>query len=461
MNKSKLIFFAVGLGMILVAGQPHAIMAAYDNNLGESIAPNGFLSTTQDYSVDIYSAGPSGLENYTAVSDDLYHIESDNAVTMVRLSASVSGFNTYDNVEMSGVWDDDNNENTTDVATSKSLNDVAYAGELYVIVNGKAARASASFLTGTGTDVPVVPGMNTVSLLYIGRDQDGSVTWASDTVNIRVFGSADDSSVATETTVLNYKNSVTDLAVAAVAADEKMNITDLIYWNWGEHGKNKVFEPLMDIGASFEFDTIEFTGTTDTSGFHGAYHFENFNFTTSAYDGPAMVPRTAGVTLIQDLNGLQVMGDSGTVTLLDSDDDFSTVSLVSLADYGTWDLNSDYYGYGVDWDGQFTSVGLSAEGTASLNTSDPEELGIAQGVGWASGFFGTNDFEVEEWSISFKLLEKLTDTTATRTSTVSQNVTVTGEVDTDAAAAPGFGVVVTLLSIGTIAYLTPRLRKEL
>ncbi|NDB55940.1 hypothetical protein EB169_08960, partial [archaeon] len=175
MNKSKLIFFAVGLGMILVAGQPHAIMAAYDNNLGESIAPNGFLSTTQDYSVDIYSAGPSGLENYTAVSDDLYHIESDNAVTMVRLSASVSGFNTYDNVEMSGVWDDDNNENTTDVATSKSLNDVAYAGELYVIVNGKAARASASFLTGTGTDVPVVPGMNTVSLLYIGRDQDGSV----------------------------------------------------------------------------------------------------------------------------------------------------------------------------------------------------------------------------------------------------------------------------------------------
>ncbi|NDB79926.1 hypothetical protein EB155_08660, partial [archaeon] len=92
MNKSKLIFFAVGLGMILVAGQPHAIMAAYDNNLGESIAPNGFLSTTQDYSVDIYSAGPSGLENYTAVSDDLYHIESDNAVTMVRLSASVSGF---------------------------------------------------------------------------------------------------------------------------------------------------------------------------------------------------------------------------------------------------------------------------------------------------------------------------------------------------------------------------------
>ena len=72
-------------------------------------------------------------------------------------------------------------------------------------------------------------------------------------------------------------------------------------------------------------------------------------------------------------------------------------------------------------------------------------------VGWNGGFFGTNDFEAEEWSVSVKqLIPQLTST-----------VSVVTELPTDVAAAPGFGVMLALMSIGTFAYLTPKLRKEL
>ena len=48
----------------------------------------------------------------------------------------------------------------------------------------------------------------------------------------------------------------------------------------------------------------------------------------------------------------------------------------------------------------------------------------------------------------------------TSDSAASQVVSVVTELPTDVAAAPGFGVMLALMSIGTLAYLTPKLRKE-
>ena len=75
MKNAKILVLAIGLGFILLAGQPHAVVGAYNNSdLGASIAPNGYTAS-QDYSVEITRLGPSALENYTAVSDlSLIHI---------------------------------------------------------------------------------------------------------------------------------------------------------------------------------------------------------------------------------------------------------------------------------------------------------------------------------------------------------------------------------------------------
>ena len=491
MKNAKILVLAIGLGFILLAGQPHAVVGAYNNSdLVASIAPNGYTAS-QDYSVEITRLGPSALENYTAVSDGLYHITSDNAVTIVRMSADVTGFNLYDDIMLMALdsyFDEDANA-TVSYIIADTFDDIAFAGELYLIVNGDAARASKAFLTGAGADVPLVSGMNTVSLLYVGRDQDGTVTWASDTINVRIFGSDEDTSAASTLVDVAYTSTVTD---AATTADERIDITNLIYWNWGEHGKNKVFEPVLNVSASYtngagESSSVEnsgnllyaksasgaldgtmtFSGVVDTSGFHGAYHFMNFNFTSSAYDAPALVPRTTGVTLVQDAKGLSLLGESGTVSLLDYTGDaaYSTVSLVALADYGTWDLNSDYYGYGVDWDAQF-SVGMGpADSPLDMSTVDhdnnettPEvpnnynETYLAYWYGWNGGFFGTNDFEAEEFRVSVKPYK-----TDVGTQTVTEQVT---EIPSDIANAPGFGVILALMSIGTLAYLTPKLRKE-
>lgn len=489
MKNAKILVLAIGLGFILLAGQPHAVVGAYNNpNLGVSIAPNGYMTTSQDYSVDITRLGPSALENYTAVSDGLYHITSDNAVTIVRMSADITGYNLYDDVLLSAPdsYFDQALNATVSYTISDTFDNISFAGELYLIVNGDAARASKAFLTGAGADVPLTSGLNTVSLLYIGRDQDGTVTWASDTINVRIFGSDEDTSAASTFVDVAYTSTVTD---AAATANETIDIQNLIYWNWGEHGKNKVFEPVLNVSASYTDavgtasvdnsgnmlyakstagtldGSMTFSGVVDTSGFHGARHFTNYNFTADAYDGPALVPRTTGVTLVQDAKGLSLLGDSGTVSLLDftGDSAYSTVSLVALADYGTWDLNMDYYGYGVDWDAQFsTSMGPedSPLDTTTVdhdnNETTPQipanynETYLAQWYGWNGGFFGTNDFEAEEWSVSVKQV----------TPAASQVVSVVTELPTDVAAAPGFGVMLALMSIGTLAYLTPKLRKE-
>ena len=72
--------------------------------------------------------------------------------------------------------------------------------------------------------------------------------------------------------------------------------------------------------------------------------------------------------------------------------------------------------------------------------------------GWNGGFFGTNDFEAEEFRVSVKPYK-----TDVGTETVTEQVT---EIPSDIANAPGFGVILALMSIGTLAYLTPKLRKE-
>jgi hypothetical protein len=544
MKNNKIFILAIGLGLLLIAGQQHAVVAAYNDNsnLDESIAPNQFLSSGQDYSVEIISVGPSAVENYTAVSDGYYEIESDKVITMVRLSADVQGFNGYELnfAALNESYYDYVANETAYMDANVTLNNVAYAGELYLVVNGEVARASASFLTSKGTDLGLTQGINTVSLLYVGRDQDGSVTWAEDTVNINVIpvdGVVDTFDVVD----LPYENYVTDLADDS---PDTIDITNILYWSWGDLARNKVFEPLVDVtvgynGTDEEFGynegnelivasddggidgTLEFHGVVDTSGFHGTYHFENFDLASFSYTDAALAPRTQGVTLVQDAHGLQLLEETGNVVYwsFDNADDtqdrsYSQVSIVALADYGTWDLSVDYSGYGVDWDGQFSSVKLdsTSSGASSFNTSttatnytgwgpganetltiaEPnhrDEFILAALYGWSGGLYGTNDFETESSSfivkgmvgdistVSFTTITNTetstavttntTSTTSTNTSTVTD--TVTGQVSetvvsnttiSDVEGAPGFGVVLTLVTVGTIAYIAPRMKKE-
>ena len=542
MKNNKIFILAIGLGLLLIAGQQHAVVAAYNDNsnLDESIAPNQFLSSGQDYSVEIISVGPTAVENYTAVSEGYYEIESDKVITIVRLSADVQGFNGYELnfAALNQSYYDYVANETAYMDADVTLDNVAYAGELYLVVNGEVARASASFLTSKGTDLGLTQGINTVSLLYVGRDQDGSVTWAEDTININVIpvgGEVDDFDVLD----LPYENYVEDLAADS---PDTIDITNILYWSWGDLAKNKVFEPLVDVtlgydGTDAEFGynegnelivasndggidgTLEFHGVVDTSGFHGTYHFENFDLASFSYTDAALAPRTQGVTLVQDANGLQLLGESGNVVYWSFDNandaedrSYSQVSIVALADYGTWDLAVDYSGYGVDFDGQFTSVKLDSSDASFFNTTttatnytewgpyENETLTIAEPnfrdefilaglYGWDSGFYGSNDFETESSSfivkgmvanistVSFttvtttdtstEVTTNTTSTTSTNTSTVTD--TVTGQVSetvvsnttiSNVEGAPGFGVVLTLVTVGTIAYIAPRMKKE-
>ena len=188
------------------------------------------MTTSQITQSTLHRLGPSALENYTAVSDGLYHITSDNAVTIVRMSADITGYNLYDDVLLSAPdsYFDQALNATVSYTISDTFDNISFAGELYLIVNGDAARASKAFLAGAGADVPLTSGLNTVSLLYIGRDQDGTVTWASDTINVRIFGSDEDTSAASTFVDVAYTSTVTD---AATTANETIDIQNLIYWN--------------------------------------------------------------------------------------------------------------------------------------------------------------------------------------------------------------------------------------
>ena len=529
MKSNKIFILAIGLGLLLIAGQQHAVVAAYNDNsnLDESIAPNQFLSSGQDYSVEIISVGPSAVENYTAVSDGYYEIESDKVITLVRLSADVQGFNGYELnfAALNQSYFDYAANETAYMDANVTLNNVAYAGELYLVVNGEVARASASFLTSKGTDLGLTQGINTVSLLYVGREQDGSVTWAEDTVNINVMpvgGVVDTVDVVD----LPYENYVTDLAADS---PDTIDITNILYWSWGDLARNKVFEPLVNVTVDYDATdeesvynvdnelfvvsddggidgTLEFHGVVDTSGFHGTYHFGNFSLASFSYYNSSLAPRTQGVTLVQDANGLQLLEESGNVAYFSFDYandaeviSYSQVSIVALADYGTWDLSVDYSGYGVDWDGQFSSVRLdsTSSGASSFDTSttatnytgwgpfanetltivEPnhrDEFILAALYGWSGGLYGTNDFETESSSFivqgmatvititETEVTTNTTSTTSTNTSTVTD--TVTGQVNetvvSNVEGAPGFGVVLTLVTVGTIAYIAPRMKKE-
>jgi len=445
------------LGFVLVAGQPHAVVAGWETSdvvTGASIAPSDYKSE-KDYSVEITSVGPDALSTYTPVSDGLYHVESDQAFNLVRVNVTIAGFNGYERTF----------GNSTHNVT---LDNVAHAGEFYQIVNGQVSRAAASVVSGTaGVDVALTASYNTISFLYVGRDQDGTVTWASDTVNVRIasadFGFPD-------VTVLDvpFTNSITDDA----ADNTQVNIEDILYYNaFSGLARNQVFEPAQDItvtwtgsegsdsvsdsgnvldiaAASDDLGSFAFTGTVDTTGFHGGAHFTNWNWSTFDYNGETLVNSSAGVTLIQDVNGLSVLGASGTVAVLVSSElsqTFSPFSFVSLADYGTWDWALDVFGAGIDWDAQFSVSTLDANVASNITDADI----VAMEFGWSGGFYGSNDFSSEGYSVGVE--NDLEETRAPQTNV--ETVTEEGSV-------PGFGILASLLAVGAIAYVAPRMRKD-
>jgi hypothetical protein len=423
---------------------------------------SNFDSTSGTFSVKILSVGPDSY-NYADLADDgTYHLEKGTGgFTVIRVNASVSGYNLLTDVELGN-------------ATFNGLFDVPVVGQIYTIVNGEIQTTQSAVLGTTGFDVILTSDVNVVSLLYVGRAEDGSITWGSDTVTVRV-GDLDALKIAPLIPV-DVPATVTITDAASIATT--LNITGILSANYNS-GFNieQLFTPdqvlsiaytgtetdivvadggeleVTDVSTS---DAIAISGTVDSSGFVGQPYWDNFNVsawldywyylddTWPLYTDDVIVNATAGLNFVQDASGIKEAADVTSVRFYDveyTDYAQSEFSVITVAPYGDWDIYTDWIvGFlGGDPNGQFATSTIDS---AAAGLTVPEG-NVAIASGYTGGVYGANEWVVNSFGVKVSALN--TDV-KTFTSTVTES--------------PGFGIAMAMTGVAVIAYVSPRLRKE-
>ena len=320
--------------------------------------------------------------------------------------------------------------------------DFNYIGQLYIINNGIVNKAPKAALTSSlGTDVTMSASENLITFLYLGKGDDG-LHMAYDSVIVRVAPDAGDFDAtplsgvtmpvtfdATSQPITGAFNASGLMGYTATTGYTKQNEISPVKADFT--AKLTTGKTTTDLTAqnnvffSEVSSKMTVSGTYTSSGFFGPQN-KGYNYTTLEYDGSQSTHTTTdGYVFFVGVNGVhEVDGTNGTdmMFLTTSATDAKVAAMLgilSVGDFGYWDVSMDAFGtVGPDWEGMPT--GTAADGLTGDN------------------IYGSVDFIVA--STYYVMLAQ-----STVVSTVSS---------------PGFGVVLSLFSIGIVAYAAPRLRKE-
>jgi hypothetical protein len=440
---------------ILISGSSFGASAINNTSdrTNQTVVPATHLSG-EDFSVDIGFVGYGSTEGQRITPEtgtNIYHyIDADAAAgfNLVRLKTNITGYTCW------GTCTD------TSLTGDRSVWD-ATVGAAYIIVDGNVLPAGNGYMSSSGSDVAIAGvGDHTVTFLYIGKDQNDGHVYGYDTIILRI--ATDEANLGTyETSTVSISSTVDEVGVAGTT----YNDTAVAYYDpsWSSWTKEDYNEPVADVSferngypvsANVVYDldgsTITIGGEMNSAGFDGL-QIERVQTTT------------LGMAFFIDASGLQPLDEADTLTFYNnalSDTSVCTPTLskityagvVVFADNGRWVEDAVEY---PSWQSPFEDYEGFGTVTDAANSSITYDTNASMDFTYkvdAPAHFFSNDVPD-----STCIQDTETFFTTTTDTITSQETTTSTSTKTES---PGFGVIVSLISIGVIAFVAPRLRRE-
>lgn len=387
--------------LLVLSSTNQAVVAT---NFGGNSVNNGFVlagfdDSTDDFDVEVWFVGTSAVSSGELTETDAgtYDVVSDASFTTITVKVNISGYTDW------GVsyWEDGNETNGVDEEDFT-------LGQLILVIDGQASVVGNGYLNNAGSAFGLTQGDHTVTFLYAGKGPDG-FEWASDTIIVRVREAAADFGAYT-TAEVDLTVDVTDEAEAGTDFYVNATYLDPIWYSFYKNGD--ALNPTADIDVSYTaadaegtLEGVTISGTVNSTGFDGLQVLGDEFVLGEDID---TVTSTVGHHFVLDAAGVAYLGDAtpAKATIRTYDNQATYVGLLVLAEFGR------------------TSIYFE---------------GIRDHEGMNYGATGSFDFKI------------VTDG--------SQEISF----ETFTEEAPGFGAIeaaVGLFSLGVIAFVVPRLRKE-
>lgn len=321
-NKIKIIFLMISL----LIGLPPAY-----TEVNASIIPD-YINDGSEFSVDIYFVGTSFLEKdeLLPVSNDplpVYeHFTDFLALTQLTIKVNVSGY-TH--------WDFTNKTYPNFLNSSLSTT----IGQIFVILNNDITTVYDAELDELGISINVPLGDHTLSVLYIGKDENAGIVYASDALMIRNFPKG------TELPPLKF-----DAIQASIFHDELFTDGEIIanitsWYNNDDYGYSydrRVFlEPEVDFNLFFNNGTEK--GISEGDGLFvkkesTAEIVIRVKTNSTGVDGLQILHRwnkTQGISFLYDTTGIRPI-DTDSLTIKNGN---NYIGVITFSPYGMWHAN--------------------------------------------------------------------------------------------------------------------------
>lgn len=287
---------------------------------------------SSEFSVDIYFVGTSfiGENELFPVSNDplpVYEHFTDNlALSVLTIKVNITGYTQ---------WDFSNMTFPDFLNSSESIT----MGQLFVILDNQITAVHYPEMDYQGLSINVPLGDHTATVLYIGKDENEGIVYASDSIMIRNYPKG------TKLVPLKF-----DAIQASIIHEElfaegeiRANITN--WYSFGEYGysydRRIRFEPtidsklFMDNGTEKDisegdslFVSKESTSElvikvkTNSTGVDGLQHLQKWN-------------KTRGISFVYDMTGIHPI-DTSTLNLKNGN---NYLGIITLSPYGMWHKN--------------------------------------------------------------------------------------------------------------------------
>lgn len=277
-----------------------------------SLKLNYFRGETSDFDVDVYFVGTGSVEQEKIEPDaGIYRIKSNFAFTPITIKANITGYTSWNlgNVSLmiAGVSRDASFGNQT-----------ATFGQIYVFVDNTIRLVRGVELGIFGISVIIPQGDHTVSLLYIGKDEEKGMVYDHHDFTVQIRKEDEEFE--------EYMTRDVQLELKIVDEFEEGVISgEVIVWSGepmfpmseieeGIPDKRIIFEPMISTSSFFDNgtdqlisrqmellflnetgDKISIEGTVNTTGFDGLQVLQTWN-------------TTKGIIFFMDASGLHEMG---------------------------------------------------------------------------------------------------------------------------------------------------------
>jgi hypothetical protein len=442
----------------MVFGQSFGASAIINQSSRTEVTPSFTHNGVPDFGVDIWWVGYSGLASseISMDADGTYHFITDDptSLNLVVLKTNISGYTCWGNC--------------SDTSLDMSEGELT-VGQLFLIVDGLVSQVGSAYISSAGQSVGLIGyGTHVITLLYTGKDQAGGFQWGSDTIIIRV-GSAEDKLGDYATVTAPFSHTLTDTAVANETIEANALPWEPIWSSYIKFDNYTVYNEV-DVGLSGTADTdgtyYGFDSSVSVSGMYNSTGFEGYQI-----DG--IWNTTVGNAFVVDGTGVRYLDSSVTsVTLTDTvltsypEARQSTfVGVLVLADYGRyWAGNMPSWQAFADIEGLNYVYNTTNVDETSARWAGGGRIEMDASFDFLEAMDGTTltissqakDVEITNTGTT-TTTQTTTDTSTVVTTSTQPDETITSTITTES---PGFGIIVSLLTIGVIAFAAPRLRRE-